>query len=128
VRASTSRTCWSRAVRSLRALNLTIRFALELCLLAAFGYWAVNLGGGRVVEVVRAVAAIAGTVVVWGVFIAPKAPRLLPRTRWVTVQVGLFGLGALALGQSASWTLGIAFLAVTLGNLALVVALGDAPS
>lgn len=118
----------SPAVRSVRALNLTIRFALELCLLAAFGYWAVWLGGGRIVEVVRAVAAIAGTVVVWGVFVAPKAPRLLPRTRWITVQVVLFALGALALGSSAGWALGIAFLALALGNLALVIALGDAPS
>jgi hypothetical protein len=115
-------------VRSLRAVNLGIRFALELCLLAAFGYWAVALGGGRIVEVVRAVAAIAGTIVVWGVFVAPKAPRLLPRVQWIALQVVLFVLGALALGSSGSWPLGIAFLALTLGNLALVVALGDAPS
>jgi hypothetical protein len=44
------------------------------------------------------------------------------------VQVVLFGLGGLALGSSGSWALGIAFLALSLGNLALVVALGDAPS
>jgi hypothetical protein len=115
-------------VRSLRAVNLGIRFALELCLLAAFAYWAVALGGGRIVEVVRAVAAVAATIVVWGVFVAPKAPRLLPRAWWVAVQVVLFVLGGLALGYSGSWGLGIAFLALALGNLALVIALGDAPS
>ena len=120
--------CSSPAVRSVRAVNLAIRFALKLCLLAAFGYWAVALGGGRIVEVVRAVAAIVATAAVWGAFIAPRAPRLLSRVPWVAVQVVLFVLGALAIGSSGSWPLGIAFLALTLGNLALVVALGDAPS
>ncbi len=115
-------------MRSLRAVNLGIRFALELCLLAAFGYWAVALGGGRIAEVVRAIAAIVSTAVVWGLFVAPKASRPLPRTRWVALQVVLFALGALAIGSSGSWALGIGFFALALGNLALVISLGDAPS
>jgi hypothetical protein len=116
----------SPAVRSLRALNLTIRFALELCLLAAFGWWGASLGG--VGGAALAVAAISATVLVWWLFVAPKAPFLLPRMHWIAVQLVLFALGALALWSSGSPALGIAFLAVTLGNLALVIALGDAPS
>jgi len=115
-------------VRSLRAINLGIRFALELCLLAAFGYWAVALGGGRIAEVLRAIAAVVATAVVWGLFVAPKAPRLLPRSRWVAVQLVLFGLGAAALWSAGSGALGIALLVAALVNLVLVIAFGDAPS
>jgi Protein of unknown function (DUF2568) len=113
-------------VRSLRAFNLTVRFGLELCLLAAFAYWGAHQGGP--VGIVLATASVAATVVVWWLFVAPKAPRLLPRPQWISVQTVLFGLGAAALWSAGSGALGIGLLVGALVNLALVIALGDAPS
>jgi hypothetical protein len=113
-------------VRSLRGLNLAVRFGLELCLLASFGYWGVNAGG--IGGVVLAIASIAATVVVWGLFVAPKAPRLLPRLPWIVVQVVLFALGAVALASAGSGVLGLILFVLALANLGLVIASGDAPS
>ena len=113
-------------MRSLRGLNLAVRFGLELCLLAAFGYRGVHAGG--VGGVVLAIASIAATVVVWGLFVAPKAPRLLPRVLWIAVQVALFALGAVALGSAGSGVFGLILFVLALANLGLVIAFGDAPS
>jgi cytochrome b len=99
-----------------------IRFALELCLLAAVAYWALELDAGTAVRVGLAVLAPITVCFVWGLFVAPKARYPLPRPVWVALQLVLFGLVALALAQAGQAALGIAFFVAALVDLAALIA------
>ena len=63
--------------------NLTLAFALELCALAALGYWGFSVGGGPGAKAVLGIGAPLCAAVLWGLFAAPRAP----------VSVPLLGLG-----------------------------------
>src|ERR1700742_4156625 len=54
-----------------RAANLAVRFALELCMLAALGYTGFQLGDGIATGTALAVALPLAAAIVWGVAIAP---------------------------------------------------------
>ena len=103
----------------------TLRFALELCMLAAVAYWAVSLHTGLAVRIALAVVVTLAVCVVWGVFVAPKARRPLPRPAWVGLQLVLFGLAAAALAQAGQSGLGIAFFVASVADLAALVAIAE---
>jgi Protein of unknown function (DUF2568) len=75
---------WSSSVRSTGAFpgrvagegppgaNLALRFVLELSALAATGCWGYTTGGG-VMRWVLAIGAPAVVIVVWALFVSPKA-------------------------------------------------------
>ena len=78
----------------MKALNLTLRFACELAMLAAFVWWGWLLAG-------IAAALVAATV--WGVLIAPKASRRLPDPARFLLELTLFAAATAAfvdVGQS----------------------------
>lgn len=79
----------------LRAVNLTIRFALELVALGAFGYWGWTLDAPTAMRVVAAVSLPVLVAVLWGLFIAPRA-------RFPTGRVGQSGLGLVVFLAAAS--------------------------
>ncbi len=109
----------------MRPANLGIRFLLELCLLAAFGYWGAAATGSTVANVVLAIGVPLGVCVVWGSFVAPRAARPLSTVPWIVVQLVLFGLAWVALASRGEEILGAALFAVTAINLAILVALGE---
>ena len=122
---SISRTCsWLDARRCVVA-NLAIRFLLELCLLAAFGYWGATASGSTIANVALAIGVPLVVCVVWGYFVAPRAARPLSTVPWVVVQLVLFGLGWVALAADAAEILGAVLFGVTAINLAILVALGE---
>lgn len=99
------------------ALNLGLRFLLEPCLLAAVGYWGFHVGGK---SPVRRLGLPILVVVVWGVFIAPKATVKVPTAVWVLLQVALFGGASLGLFSAGQMGLAIVLaVAVALNSLAL---------
>jgi Protein of unknown function (DUF2568) len=108
-----------------RVANLAIRFLLELCLLAAFGYWGAGAAGSMVANVVLAIGVPLAVCVVWGCFVAPRAARPLSTVPWIVVQLVLFGLGWAALASRGSSTLGAALFALATVNLAILVFLGE---
>ena len=94
----------------MKAANLLIRFALELCALAALGfsgYHAVSSEAGRIALSISAPLALA---VLWGLFAAHKAR--FPPTRGVKALLGFLLLEA----SAASLAL------IGLGELAAVFA------
>jgi hypothetical protein len=95
--------------------NLGLRFALELCLLAALAYV------GLQVSVVLAVVAPVVAAIVWGLFVSPKARYPLSRTPWITVQFVLFGAAVVGLIVAGSVVLGTVFAVAVVVNLALVL-------
>ena len=98
----------------MRAANLGLRFLLELCALAAVGWW------GWTVHPVLGIALPLVVAVVWGAFVAPKARYAVPRLAWYAIQVVIFGAAALALGAVWSVAAGIAFAVVVAANLAVL--------
>lgn len=99
---------------------MAIRFLLELCVLAAFGYWgwANGSGGWRWALVVG--LPLAGALV-WGRWVAPKAPRRLTDPARLGVEIVIFSLGAAALVAAGRPELGLILAAALMVNTSLAV-------
>lgn len=80
-----------------KAANVALRFLLELCLLAALGYWGFTTGNGWVFKSILGMGAPLLAAVVWGMFVAPKATWLLPEPWLLLLELVLFCLGGAAL-------------------------------
>ena len=101
-------------MEALKALNLGVRFfVVELGALAAAAYWGweATSGPGRWYLAVLAPAAV---IVVWGLFISPKARIAVPRLAALAIELLLLGLVALGLAAAGPLWLGIAYGAVAL--------------
>jgi hypothetical protein len=103
-----------------QVINLGLRFALELCLLAAFGYWGFQLERGWLVRIVVGIGVPLLVAVVWGMFIAPKALNLLAEPGRFLLELLLFALGAGVLWLAGRTSLGAALLITFLINRALM--------
>jgi hypothetical protein len=114
-------------VSPLKAANLTIRFLLELCLLAALAYWGTQTGEG-IVSVLLSIAAPILAAVVWGTFVSVKAPRRLKGFWWVAIQVVLFGAAVAALVSVGQAVLGIVFGVAVVLNLAILYVYYSTPT
>ena len=99
----------------MKEANLGLRFALELCLLAALAYVGLQL------NVVLAVVAPLVAAIAWGLFVSPKARYPLSRTPWIAMQAVLFGAAVVGLIVAGSVVLGIVFAVAVVVNLALVL-------
>ena len=105
------------------SLTLLIRFLLELCMLAALGYWGFKTGDGTAMKALLGVGAPLLVAVVWGTFIAPKATVEVPAAVWIGLQVILFGAAAVALAAVAPQQLAALFLLVVVLDGAAMAAL-----
>lgn len=103
----------------LKGANLVVSFLLELCLLVAFGYWGFVTGDALWLKLVLGIGVPVLVAVVWGLFMAPKAARPLPRPWHDVAEVVLFGLGILALFAAGQATLAIVFAVVFAINFVL---------
>jgi hypothetical protein len=96
----------------LKGANLALAFLLELCLLAALGYWGFRVGQGPLAKWALGLGSPLLLAAVWGAFMAPKAWRPLPGVAHLLAAIVLFGLGAAALyaaGQSRlAWIFAVA--------------------
>jgi hypothetical protein len=80
-----------------KALNLALAFLLELCLLAALGYWGFRVGSGGIARIMLGVGAPAVVIVIWSIFLAPTSSRRL-RDPWLLLaKIVLFGAATAAL-------------------------------
>ncbi|MCB2413466.1 YrdB family protein [Demequina sp. TTPB684] len=98
----------------MRSFGAALVFFAEMGMLIGFvvlGLWS----GDGPMSVVLAIALPAAVAVVWGVFLAPRAPRVLPS------RIGLvFRLALILAGAVAAWIAGVAWLAVVTVVLAVV--------
>jgi hypothetical protein len=111
----------------LRAVNLGIRFLLELAALGAVGWWGVDTGGSILGKVVLGAGLPLVVAVVWGRFISPKASVKVSRPVWFALQAVIFGAAALALVSVWSVAPGIVFAIVVAANTALLERRGSPP-
>jgi hypothetical protein len=110
-------------VELLKAVNLGLKFVLELAAFAALAWWGGTVGHG-VVSVLAAIAAPLLAVVLWGRWAAPRARRRLPLARRVPFELGVFALAALAIG-TVSVAAGVVLAAAVALNAALLTAFGQ---
>lgn len=95
----------------IKGANLALRFLLELCALAALGYWGFKTGAGLIPKIGLGIGAPLAAAAVWGTFVAPGAA--VARALRLLLELIIFGLAVLALcsaGHPAlAWTLGLAY-------------------
>jgi Protein of unknown function (DUF2568) len=106
----------------LRGLNLALAFGLELAMLAAFGFAALQITDIFWLRVLLAVIVIAIAVTLWAFFAAPRSTMRLPMPGLLIFKVVLFALGALALLLTGQWLWALVLAALTLISFGLTAA------
>ena len=104
----------------LKGLNLLVRFLLELCMLAAVGYWGFKTQSGWPMKILLGIGLPVLIAVIWGLFVAPKATYPLSGVPRLLLELILLGSGAVALFVSGKANLGWIYLAVLLINEVLL--------
>ena len=98
-------------MRILQSVNLALRFLLELGALGAVGYWGWETGNG-VLRPVLALVAVAAVIVVWALFISPKATFDLARPLQFALELCVWAAAGAALYASGRRGLALAFVVV----------------
>jgi len=106
-----------------KALNLGVRFALELCALAALAAWGWQLGDAAWARFLLAIAAPLVAAVAWGAWVAPKAARRLPDPARLAVEALVFAGATAALLSMHHVSLAVLLALVYAVNVALLFAL-----
>ena len=102
-------------MNGVRGVVLTVRFLMELGLLAAVSLWGFDAGAGSGSMALGFVAPLA-VAVIWGLFVAPKARWPLPVGARVALELVLFGLGTLALLSLGSVVVALVFAVLAVGT------------
>lgn len=100
--------------------NLALRFVLELCAFAGLGYWGSQATSSGLWCAVLAIVTPAAAILVWALFVAPKAKvKVAEPVRWA-IELVVFVGAAAALVAAGQLVLGIVLGAVAMANGALV--------
>jgi hypothetical protein len=108
-----------------KALNLALAFALELCLLAALGYWGFRVGSGWIARIALGVGAPAVVIVIWGIFLAPTSSRRLHDPWLLLAKIILFGAAIAALYAAGHPTIAWVFATLFVINSILAIVWGQ---
>ena len=106
---------------ALKLLNVAVRFLLELCLLAAVGYWGFKTHSGWLLKILFGIGLPVLIAVLWGMFIAPKAIRPLSGISYLILELTLLASGSVALFASGKSTLGWVYTITLIVNKILLI-------
>lgn len=96
------------------AFNLALRFLLELVVLVAFTYWGFQSGDSLFQQLLLGTGLLVLIMVVWGMFVSPKAPYRLQIAPRIGVELLIFTL--------VTWALySVGFTYIAFGFIALVI-------
>jgi hypothetical protein len=107
-------------MNALKLLNLAVRFLLELCMLAAVGYWGFKTGSGWFIKILLGIGAPLLIAVLWGMFAAPKAAYHLHGFMLFAFEVVVFGSGVAALYVTKNYSLAWGFATILVINRFLI--------
>ena len=93
----------------LKNINLALAFLLELCMLAALGYWGFTLDQGFIIRIIAGLGAPLLAAVIWGLWMAPKAAKRLREPLHLIGELILFGLAIAALYAAGQPRLALIF-------------------
>jgi hypothetical protein len=105
----------------MKAANLALAFLLELVAVGAFAYWGFTTTTSPL-NIVLAVGLAVVSIVLWGIFAAPKSSRRLKGNALLAFKLVFFALAALALILAGSEMLGVVFAVLVVVNLILAYA------
>lgn len=106
---------------ALKMLNLAIRFLLELCMLAAVGYWGFRTQSTWLMKILCGIGLPVLIALLWGTFLAPKATHPLRGVSFLLLELALFASGAVALFASGKPALGWTYAIVLIMNKILPI-------
>lgn len=106
-------------MNTLKTANLAFAFVLELCLLAAFGYWGWQTGDTLFAQIALGIGAPLLVAIVWGIFAAPASRRRLKQPWLTLLKILLFGAGGFALFVVGQTMLAVLFILLFGVNLLL---------
>ena len=109
----------------LERVNATFRFGLELCALAALGYWGFSENEGIVAELLAGLGAPLAFALAWGAWVAPKAPYRLDDPQRLLLEVTVFAVAVAALAAAGSVVLAVVFAVAVVINFGLMFLLGQ---
>ena len=95
--------------QTMKGLNLGFRFVLEMLVLVALFLFGWSLSDSLPVQLVLGLGLPAIVIVVWGLFVAPKASRRLADPVRLAVELVIWFAGVLAFGFAVSWLLALLF-------------------
>ena len=104
----------------MRSLNLVFRFVLELLVLVVLFLLGVSISESLLFQVVLGLGMPAIVILVWGLFVAPKASRRVPDPARLVLEVVVWSLGALGLVLVAGLLPALLFGAAVAINLGLM--------
>jgi len=104
-----------------KIINLLVRFLLELCILAIFGYWGFQTGSNTFMKILLGLGAPILFAMVWGTFLAPKSPMRLHEPWLFLLELVVFGLTCLALYSTGKVDLTVAFGGIYILNKILMI-------
>jgi len=110
---------------ALKSINLAIRFLLELCVLAAVGYWGFKTNSNWLLKILFGIGTPLLIAVVWGMFGAPKANMQLHGLMLLALEVVVFGAGVTALYATKNYSLAWGFTAIVIANRILMFVWGQ---
>lgn len=93
--------------------NLAARFLLELGALAAAAYWGFSTASG-LTQWVLGLGAPAAVIVVWWLFVSPKARIEVPRPARFAIELLVWAAAAIALAAAGQPVLALVFAVVAL--------------
>ncbi len=105
----------------LKTVNLLVRFLLELCILAIFGYWGFKTGSNAFIKFLLGLGAPILFAVAWGTFLAPKSPMRLGDPWLFLLELVIFVLAGWALYSTGKVHLAAAFGVIYLLNRTLML-------
>ena len=103
---------------ALQSVLAVLRFVLELCLIAAYGYFGFTFSGAA--GWILGIGLPAALIALWGTFVAPRAPRRLEGGARFALETVLFLLGTGALAAVGLWPWGVALFVVFILDLVLL--------
>ncbi|MFY4777013.1 YrdB family protein [Metabacillus sp. RGM 3146] len=104
-----------------RMSQLTLRFFLELAVLAAFFRWGIFEGQGIAMKIILAAGSALIAAILWGRFAAPKSKRRLKGYNRIGFELFIFTIGASSLFFTAKPVLGGLLLLLFIMNKAFLV-------
>jgi hypothetical protein len=105
----------------LKYINTGLAFLLELCMLAALGYWGFQMGGSLPLQLLLGIGAPLVAILVWARFMAPRSGTRLTGSRYLLLKLIIFAVAALALAAAGQMTLAIIFAIVAVINQVLSI-------
>lgn len=105
--------------------NAVVRFVLELCALAAFGFWGFRANDALAAELVAGLGTPVAFALAWGAWVAPKAPYRLDDPPRLVLEVVVFAAAAIALAAAEVPLLAAVFAVLVAVNIVLMFLLGQ---